>query len=238
MTNVNLDADYDEITQQNRQIILDGIFGTATPIQVGSSMAFAKYLSHVGITSRNYLLFLKIVETNNKWVVDELIADRDPRLLFSVIRPNTNLTRRAFELLSAWHPGQIYSKVLLTVLGIIEYTFHKPDDGFEIYRLELTDLQNLGKFLDEAEDQTNLINASVLEILDRITRLGEYEGSVPKNTIARHAFNIRDSFFDHTKSLLDTIPEVLLVHLKREDQEVPPSREYIDFAQKIDHNNQ
>ena len=128
------------MVQQNRHIILDGVFGTATPIQVGSSMAFAKYLSHVGITAKNYPLFLKIVETNNRWVVDELVGDRDPRLFFTVVRPNTGFIRRAFELLSAWHPGQIYSKVLLTVLGAIEYSFHKPDDGFNIYRLSITDL--------------------------------------------------------------------------------------------------
>lgn len=226
-------TEYQEIIQQNRQIILDGIFGTANSIQVGSSMAFAKYLSHVGITTRNYLLFLRVVESNNKWIVDELIADRDPRLLFSVIRPNTNLTRRAFELLSSWHPGQIYPKVLLTVLGIVEYTFHKPDDGYDIYKLAITDLHNLGKFLDEEQDQLSNVNDPILSILDRLTKLGEYNSSTQKSIISKHAFNIRDSYFDNTKTLADTIPEVLLVRLIREEREVSPSIEYVDFANKI-----
>ena len=74
MADVYPGTEFDAIVQQNRHIIFDCVFGTATPIQVGSSMAFAKYLSHVGITAKNYLLFLKIVETNNQWVVDELVG--------------------------------------------------------------------------------------------------------------------------------------------------------------------
>lgn len=234
MTDLYPESEFDAIVQQNRTIILDGVFGTATPMQVGSSMAFAKYLNHVGITSKNYLLFLRVIETNNKWVVDELIGARDPRLFFSTIRPNTGLVRRAFELLSAWHPGQIYSKVLLTVLGIIEYCFHKPDDGFRIYQLGITDLHNLGKFLDATRDQMDRINTVVLEILDRVTQLGEYDGGTQKITISKHAFNIRDAFFDNTKTLMDTIPKILLVRLDREEHEIAPSREYIDLATKIE----
>ncbi|MCG8478046.1 MAG: hypothetical protein MI724_03050, partial [Spirochaetales bacterium] len=75
--------------------------------------------------------------------------------------------------------------------------------------------------------------AAVLEILDRITQLGEYDGGVQKSTISKHAFNIRDSFFDNTKTLVDTIPQVLLVRLDREEHEVAPSREYADIAAKI-----
>ncbi len=234
MTDVYPESEFDAIVREHRHIILDGVFGTATPIQVGSSMAFARYLSHVGITPKNYLLFLRVIETNNKWVVDELVGTRDPRLFFSTIRPNPGLVRRAFELLSAWHPGQIYSKVLLTVLGIIEYSYHKPDDGFRIYPIGITDLHNLGKFLDATLDQMDPTNATVLEILDRITRLGEYDGGTEKITISKHAFNIRDSFFDNTKTLMDTIPKILLVRLNREEHEVAPSREYIDLAAKIE----
>lgn len=222
-----------EIIQNNRQIILDGIFGSNNPIQVGSSMAFAKYLSHVGITSKNYYLFLKLIETNNRWIVDELLADRDPRLLFTTIRPNLQLITRAFVLLSAWHPGQIYEKVILSVLGIIEYSYYKPDDGYDIYAISITDLQNMGKFLNTERDQFDNINETLLEILDRIARLGEYHQTQHKLTISKQAFNIRDAYFDNTKQLTDTIPKVLMVRIMREDREVKPSPEFIDFARKI-----
>ncbi len=223
----------DSIIHQNRDIILNGIFGTATTMEVGSSMSFAKYLRHVGITSRNYLLFLKIIETNNKWVVDELIGKKDARLLFSVIKPNRFLIERAFDLLAAWHPGQIYSKVLLSVLGIVEYSYHRSDDGYNIYPLNITDIQNLGKFLNEDKDQLESTNASILEILDRMSQLGEYERSAPKLNISKQAFNIRDGFFDNTKDLTNIIPEVLLIRLKREDVEISPTKEFFDFTSKL-----
>ena len=223
----------DSIIHQNRDIILNGIFGTATPMQVGSAMAFAKYLGYVGITARNYLLFLKIIETNNKWIVDELIGDRDPRLLFSVIKPNRFLIERAFDLLAAWHPGQIYSKVLLSVLGIVEYSYYKADDGYSIYPVNITDLQNLGKFLDQGKDQLESTNAAILEILDRMSQLGEYARSLSKLNISKQSFNIRDGFFDNTKNLTDIIPQVLLIRLKREDVEISPTKEFFSFASKL-----
>jgi hypothetical protein len=222
----------DNVLNQNRETIINGIFGTQTSIQVESSTTFAEYLSHVGINRSNYLLFLRILETNNKWVVDAVIEKRDPRLLFTVIKPNSYLISRAFKLLAFWHPGQIFSKVLLAVLGIVEYSFHKPDDGYRIYKLEISDLSNLGKYLDESKDQMDPINETILEILDRITNLGEYRPTIQKSALVKHAFNIRIAYFDNTKSLMDNIPKILLVRLKREDREVKPSKHFLDYSRK------
>ena len=147
MNEATFDGGIDDILHRNRHIILEGIFGTRTPIQVESSMAFAKYLRHVGMNLDNFFLFLKIMETNNRWIVDELVGQKDPRLFFSAIKPNRHLAARAFELLSLWHPGQIYSKVLLAVLGVIEYCYHGPDEGYNIYKVDMMDLDSLGKFL-------------------------------------------------------------------------------------------
>ncbi len=224
---------FDEITdllQKNSHLVYDGILGTATPYQVGASMAFAKYLNHVGITTRNYSLFLKTLESNNKWIVDELMSNSDPRLLFTSIKANSKLIKYAFEQLSIWHPGQIYNKVLLAILGIIEYSYYKPDDGYMIYKLDIQDLHNLGKFLDEKENQMDMINATILDCLDRITIMGSYDHEIIKSNIANHAFNIRDAYFDHTKTLGDIIPKVLLVRLKREDREVSPPKDFLDFS--------
>ncbi|MBI9105239.1 MAG: hypothetical protein JEZ04_00755 [Spirochaetales bacterium] len=227
-------SQFDDITElllHNSQLIYDGILGTATPVQVGASMAFAKYIQHVGITTKNYTIFLKTLETNNKWIVDELVGRYDPRLLFTSIKANSRLIKYAFEQLSIWHPGQIYEKVLLAILGIIEYSYFKPDDGYNIYRLDIQDLHNLGKFLNEDRDQEDVINATILDCLDRITLIGSYDHDITKNNIANHSFNIRDAYFDHTKSLGDIIPRVLLIRVKREDREVAPPENYLDFRQ-------
>ena len=226
----------DNVLNQHRETITNGIFGIQTSIQVECSTAFAGYLSYVGINRSNYLLFLRMLESNNKWVVDAVIEKRDPRLLFTVIKPDNYLISRAFKPLAFWHPWQIYSKVLLAVLGIVEYSFHKSDDGYRIYKLEISDLSNLGKYLDESKDQMDPINETILEILDRITNLGEYRRTIQKNALVKHAFNIRIAYFDNTKSLMDNIPKILLVRLKREDREVKPSKHFLDYSNKKNKN--
>lgn len=225
----NYRKDNDIILKTNKNIILSAILSCRTPLQVESSIGFAFYLSHIGISRSNYRLFLKVIESNNKWVVDALIGNRDPKLLFSNIRPNRYLITRALQILSFWHPSQIYSKALLSLLGILEYSFYKPDDGYGIYALRITDLNNIGKYLDEEKDQEDLINRLILEILDKITRLGEYQNNLSKNIIAKHAFYIRIAFMDHTKSLLQVIPQVLLVNILREKNEINPTEAYINF---------
>jgi hypothetical protein len=224
---------YNEISyilKNNKDLILNGIFGTQTEYQVESAVCFANYLNHVGINNKNYLLFLKLIETNNKWILDALIGNRDAHLLFTTIKPNRNLMKKAFQLLTFWHPDQIYSKTLLAILGIIECGFYKPDDGYKIYRLTITDLNNLGKYLKEEKDQDDYENKIVLEILDRISKLGEYKNYLHKSVLSKHAFNIRFGYFDHRRNLLDIIPQVLLVRINREQSEVNPSKEFIKFV--------
>jgi len=215
--------------KENRSVIVNGLFTCLTERQVECSIAFAAYLHSVGITRLNYKLFMKLIETNNKWVVDSLIQQREARLLFATIKPNPYLIDKAFSLLSFFHPSQIYDKVLQAVTGIIEYSFYKPDDGYNIYQLRITDLNSLGKFLDKVKDQEDHNNRMILEILDRMTRMGEYDGDVIKSILAKHAFSIRMSFFDNTKKLHDIIPELLLTKINRELNEVKPSSEYMAF---------
>jgi hypothetical protein len=217
------------ILKNNKDVILNGIFGTQTEYQIEAAACFANYLNHVGINSKNYLIFLKMIETNNKWILDALLGDRDARLLFSTIKPNKNLLKKAFQLLTFWHPRQIYAKTLLALLGIIECAYYKPDDGYKLYRLTITDLNNIGKYLLEEKDQFDYENSIILEILDRISKLGEYNRYLNKNVLSKYAFNIRFAYFDNKKKLLDIIPHVLLVRINREDSEVNPSKDFISY---------
>jgi hypothetical protein len=224
-------SDEELLIRKNMNTILRGIISARTELQVEASTAFARYLSHVGITQDNYLLFFKILQTNNEWVVDALIGQREARLLFSSIQPNRRLLRRAFSLLTLWHPKEIYGKVLMALVGIIENAFHKPDDGYKIYPLKLGDLNNLGKYLDQEKDQFNPENDLILQVLDRMAHIGEYEGSGIKNILSKHAFNIRIGYFDNTKKLTDVIPQVLLINLDRAYNEVKPSEPFRKFLQ-------
>ena len=215
---------------------MDGIVGARTPVQVESSITFARYLHQVGIHKNNYHLFLKVLETNNKWIVDALFGSTDPTLLFTTLKPNKSLIHKAFQLISMWHPNQMYAKVLLAVIGIIQYAYYKPDDGFRIYSLEINDLNNLGKFLIQEEDQYYELNTLILDILDKIASIGEYEKGLSKSQLAKHAYQIRIAYFDNIRKLSDVIPQVLLVKLQREETEVKPSEEFIAFWDSINNN--
>jgi hypothetical protein len=219
----------ERIIVNNLGLILDGIAGTQTTYQIESGVCFANYLNHVGINSNNYHLFLNLIETNNLWIIDALIGKRDARLLFTTIKPNKYLLKKAFQFLTLWHPKQIYLKVLPAILGIIECGYYKPDDGYKIYRLTINDMNNLGKFLDPEKDQMDDENSVILHILDKIAKIGEYRHTITKSILSKHAFDIRHAYFDNTKKLVDVIPHVLLVNLKREDTEMNPSKEFINF---------
>lgn len=224
-------TDDDRVLATDEAVILNGLFACSSPLQVESSIGFARYLSSVGINRANYPIFLRLLQTNNRWVVDALVERREPPLLFSSIQPNNFLVSKAFLLLSLWHPGQIYEKVLRAVMGIIECAFYDPDDGYRIYRLKVGDINNVGKFLDEGKDQFDPVNALVLHVLDRISQIGTYETVERKRTLAKHAFDIRLAYFDNRKQCADVIPQVLLTRVDREEDEVRPSKGYAAFLE-------
>jgi hypothetical protein len=218
-----------QLIEDNAHTIRDALFVCTTEPQVECAIAFARYLSFCGLNGDNYWLFMRLIMTNNKWVVDELLAERIPRLLFSTIRPDADLLDAAFEMLFSRHPEEIYGKSLECVLGIIQNAYFDPDDGYRIRRLSIMDINALGKFLVKGEGQDYPLNKLILEILDRLAHLGDYYGEQDKNVLSRHAFNVRYAYFDNTRDLIDAIPEPLLIPMPDLTGGVPEK----DFANLI-----
>lgn len=214
----------------NSHTIREALFVCSTEPQVECAVAFARYLSYCGLNGDNYWLFLRLVMTNNPWVVDELLAERIPRLLFSTIRPDAELLDAAFDMLFSRHPEEIYSKSLECALGIIQNAYFDPDDGYRIRRLSIMDINALGKFLIKDETQDHPLNKLILDILDHIAHLGEYYGEQDKNVLSKHAFNVRYAYFDNTRELLDAIPEPLLVPMPDLTGGVP-EKDYADLIE-------
>ena len=226
------------IAENDRRLIRDhalyvreALFSCVTQAQVECSVAFARCMSLAGLNSENYWIFLRLVMTNNPWVIDELLHDREPRLLFSTIRPDAELIEAAFQTLFSRHPEELYSRALETLLGIIQSAYFDPDDGYRIRRLSIMDINALGKFLLKDQPQDHPQNRLILEILDRITRLGEYYGEPDKSVLSKHAFNVRFAYFDRTRELLDAIPEPLLVRV-RDRNGVAPEEDFADLVTK------
>ena len=224
------------IAENDRRLIKDhahyvreALFSCVTQTQVECSVAFARYLSLAGLNSENYWLFLRLVMTNNPWVIDEMLHDREPRLLFSTIRPDSELIEATFQTLFSRHPEELYPRALEALLGIIQNAYFDPDDGFRIRKLSIMDINALGKFLLKDQPQENAQNKLILEILDRITRLGEYYGEPDKSVLSKHAFNVRFAYFDRTREMVDAIPEPLLVRVADRNG-VSPEEDFADLV--------
>jgi len=208
--------------------ILQQIMSTRTAEATEAAVAYARFLRLSGLGTENYPLFLKMLETENHWVLDSLLGDDDPFLLLSTIPPNRYLTVKVFQLLTRWRPGGIYPKTLAIALGVLQITYSSPRDGYKIHPLSVADVDNLGKHLDESKGQNDSRNRCILDILDRVSSLEglRWDGSMEQ--VARQALRIRGCFFDNSKTLEDCIPQVLLVRGDYKQNETAPRRLYVN----------
>ena len=191
------------------------------------AVTYAKYMSKVELDSDNYPVFLKLLQFENHWVIDALLGDKDPLIFFKVVQPNTFILSECFKMFIRWKPGSIYSKSLLVLFGLLRVSYENAHQGYRIYPLTISDINNLGKHLDEAKDQTDAVNKTILSLLDRIASLTD-PGSLPVTDkkvidVATQANNIRGKFLDMTKHLNEAIPDELLKRTDYKQTEVAPS---------------
>ena len=205
--------------------LLKGILGVRTVESVEAAMTYARYLNSVGITNSNYPVFLKLLGVRNHYVIDALLGTRDPFLFMSSIQPNYFIVASCFSFLSRYHTGEIYSKTLGIILGVFQATYSNPLDGYKIYPPTISDINSLGKHLIEEKGQDDLLNRSILDILDKVSALEGQGVDEDMEDLAVHAHNIRNNFFDATKRLVDVIPAVLLATEANVDPEIPPRKQ-------------
>jgi len=204
--------------------LLMGLSGVRTTEAVEAAITYAKFLNSVGINNSNYPVFLKVLGIRNGHVIDSLLGTRDPFLFMSSIQPNYFIVATCFSFLARYHTGEIYSKSLGIILGVFQATYNSPLDGYKIYPPTIADVNSLGKHLIEDKGQDDLLNRSILDILDKISELEGLGIDEDMEDLAVHAHNIRNNFFDSTKRLVDVIPEVLLKTEPNLDKEVQPRK--------------
>ncbi len=217
-----------ESTRDTENRILSQLMSARTTESVEACISYARFLRMSGLTSENYPLFLKMLEIENHWVLDELIGNHDPFLLLSTIPPNNYLVSKGFRLLTRWRPGGIYPKTLAIVLGVLQNSYSSPRDGYKIYRLSISDVDNLGKHLEKEGGQDEPRNRCILDILEKIGNLEGLRIDDNMEQVARQALKIRNAFFDNTKMLEDIIPQVLIVQGDYLKDEVPPKHIFVD----------
>ena len=211
----------DEV-QRIEYSLLKGILGTRSSEAVEAAITYASYLNFTGITNGNYPVFLNILTVRNHHVIDALLGTRDPFLFMSSIQPNYFIVATCFSILTKYRKGEIYPKTLGIILGVFQATYNSPLDGYRIYPPSVADVNALGKHLNEEKGQDDLLNRSILDILDKLSSLEGQNVDEDMEDLAVHAHNIRNNFFDTTKRLVDVIPEVLLRPEPNLDKDVQP----------------
>jgi len=174
----------------------------------------------------NYPIYFRLIESGNKWVIDTLVGDRDPAKFMGSIQPNSFMLKECFRMLIRWKPGEVYPTALVIIFGLLAQCFEVPEEGYRLYPLSVTDINNLGKHLDKTKDQMDPLNRTVLSVLDRISSLIEPQKPMPSKEIqdvALQANNIRGKFLDMTKKLNESIPDILLERGDYTKAEVRPN---------------
>ncbi|MBN1649314.1 MAG: hypothetical protein JW874_14850 [Spirochaetales bacterium] len=192
---------------------LQDMFSCADGAGVDVTIAYARFLNKTGINSDNYPIYLKLLEMKNHWVVDALVGEEPLEKYFRNIQPNYYIVKDIFRAFAEAKKNGIYEKSLLVYLGLLTASYKDPLEGYRVYPLTTTDVNNLGKHLDETKDQMYSLNRSILMILDRIASLSD-PGNISKDEdilkVATQANNIRGKFLDMTKHLKEAIPDLLL----------------------------
>ena len=145
-------------------------------------------------------------------MIDTLVGDKDASRLMGTIQFNTFMIKECFRMLTGWKAGEVYPKALVIIYGLLTVCYHVPEEGYRIFPLTVTDVNNLGKHLDKTKDQMDPLNRVVLTMLDRIASLIEPQKPMPSveiQDVALQANNIRGKFLDMTKKLNEAIPDVL-----------------------------
>lgn len=208
--------------------LLQQLLSSRTVEAAEAAVSYARFLRMSGLDTENYPVFLKMLETENHWVLDELVGDNDPFLLLSTIPPNTYLVSKSFRLLTRWRPGGIYPKTLAIVIGVLQNAYSSPKDGYKIYELTIADIDNLGKHLERDKGPNDPQNRCILDILEKISQLMGLQWNDTMEAVARQAMRIRSAFFDNTKMLEDVIPQVLIVRGDYRQDEVAPKMVFAD----------
>jgi hypothetical protein len=178
---------------------------------VKAAVEYVKFLSHKGIDSDNVSFYLSLFRHPNAKVIQAFVGDGKILGVLPRLQRTYPLIRQCLDLLAYFTPHQVEERILVSLLSVIGLNYHNAEAGFRLCPLSLTDLNQIGKFLDKKRPQTNQLNRLILDILADI---GDLKAKDTANRvvfdIAARANRIRNIFFDNRAALTSIIPQNLL----------------------------
>lgn len=203
------------------------ILGSDTPGAANALWAYASFLNKLGITPDNYPLYIGLLASNNRYAIDALLDGHEPQHYLDCVAPNPYIVKSIFETFAELKSNEIYEKSLRVFLGFLFKVYHSAEEGYGLYPLTIAEVNSLGKFLDEEQEQDWPLNRGILDVLGAIADLDRpHERNVEKRNVAAQAGRIRSDYFDHKRSLRQSITEVILEKSRNPKFGTPPEYTY------------
>jgi len=198
-----------------------------TPVAANALCAYAGFLNRLGITSDNYPLYIMMLASNNRYGVDTLLEGHEPEHFLDCVVPNPYIVKAVFDTFTGLKANEIYEKSLRVFFGFLAKVYASATEGYEMYPVSIAQVNSLGKFLDKSHDQDWPLNRGILDVLGGIADLDRpHEQNVEKRNVAAQAGRIRSDFFDTTRSLNQSITEVILEKAASPSFGIPPQHLY------------
>ena len=189
--------------------------------------AYASFLNHLGINPDNYPLYINMLASNNRYAIDVLLEGHEPERYFDCVAPNPYIVKAIFETFAEFKSNEIYEMSLRVFLGFLYKVYASAEEGYQLFPVTIANVNSLGKFLDETQDQDWPLNRGILDVLGCISDLDRpHEPNVEKRDVAAQAGRIRSDFFDHKRNLKQSITEVILEKAKDPTFGKPPENVY------------
>ncbi|HUJ76482.1 MAG TPA: hypothetical protein VL359_16595, partial [bacterium] len=187
----------------------------------------ANFLNRTGITPDTYPLYINMLASNNRYAIDALLETHQPEHYLDCVVPNPYIVKATFAAFATFKSNEIYEPSLRVFLGFLYKVYRSAQEGYALYPVTIEEVNSLGKFLDESQDQDWPLNRGILDVLACIADLETpHETDLDKRNVAAQAGRIRSDFFDHKRSLKQSITEVILEKAKDPRFGVPPDHVY------------
>jgi hypothetical protein len=189
--------------------------------------AYASFLNRLGINPDNYPLFINLLASNNRFAIEAVLDGHEPERYLDCVAPNPFIVKATFETFDQFKANEIYEKSLRVFLGFLYKVYASAEEGYHLYPVTIAEVNSLGKFLDEDQDQDYPLNRGILDVLACIADLdAPHETNLDKKNLAAQAGRIRSDFFDHKRTLKQSMTEVTLARAKDPKFGTPPEYTY------------
>ena len=197
------------------------------PRAASALWAYASFLNTLGINSDNYPLYLSLLASNNQFAIEALLEGHEPEHYLDCVIPNPYIIKAVFETFGSLKSNEIYGKSLRVFFGFLLKVYSAGEEGYGMFPVSVANVNSLGKFLDESQDQDWPLNRGILDVLACIADLERpHETNIEKRNVAAQAGRIRSDYFDHNRSLTQSITEVILEKAKDPKFGIPPEHIY------------